>query len=162
MPPNVGLRAPGNAWRLDAGTHSRSGAVPVALSPISTDTSKPPALGKALEGPVSFIGRRQARSRRTIRENDGDIWPAWGLPGQRAHVGLSAALLWYAGGQLLDAVGVCAQEMGDPQLALFLGRIMESPEQPLVSQIVHKELLPGEIKPSTEMDIITAGSITES
>ena len=78
------------------------------------------------------------------------------------HVGLSAALLWYAGGQLLDAVGVCAQEMGDPQLALFLGRIMESPEQPLVSQIVHKELLPGEIKPSTEMDIITAGSITES
>lgn len=48
-----------------------------------------------------------------------------------------------AGGQLLDAVSVCAREMGDPQLALFLARLMETPEQPLVRDIVHKELLPG-------------------
>ena len=65
-----------------------------------------------------------------------------------------------AGGQLADAVGVCAREMGDPQLALFLGRIMESPEQPLVRQIVHKELLPGQSPRESEMGTGDAGCIT--
>lgn len=43
----------------------------------------------------------------------------------------------------MDAVSVCAREMGDPQLALFLARILETPQQSLVRQIVQKELLPG-------------------
>jgi len=33
--------------------------------------------------------------------------------------------------------------MGDPQLALFLGRLMQTPQQPLLAPLVHKELLPG-------------------
>ena len=64
-----------------------------------------------------------------------------------------------AGGQLADAVGVCARELGDPQLALFLGRIMESPEQPLVRQIVLKELLPGQSSRQTDMGTGDAGCI---
>lgn len=48
-----------------------------------------------------------------------------------------------AGGQALDAVSVCAREMGDPQLALFLARLMETPDLRLVRDIVHKDLLPG-------------------
>lgn len=38
---------------------------------------------------------------------------------------------------------MCAREMGDPQLALLLGRLMETPQQPLLPTLVHKELLPG-------------------
>ena len=37
---------------------------------------------------------------------------------------------------------MCAREMGDPQLALFLGRLMATPQQPLLPQLVDKELLP--------------------
>ena len=48
-----------------------------------------------------------------------------------------------AGGQPQDALSVCAREMGDPQLALFLGRLLETPQQPLLPVVVQKELLPG-------------------
>jgi hypothetical protein len=48
-----------------------------------------------------------------------------------------------AGGQPQDALSVCAREMGDPQLALFLGRLMETTQQPLLPALVKKELLPG-------------------
>ena len=38
---------------------------------------------------------------------------------------------------------MCAREMGDPQLALFLGRLMETSQQPLLPAVVSKDLLPG-------------------
>ena len=61
-----------------------------------------------------------------------------------------------AAGEHKDAVGVCAREMGDPQLALFLARLLDgraSPAAgaagsaaapgPLLRGVIAGELLPG-------------------
>ncbi len=48
-----------------------------------------------------------------------------------------------AGGALQDAVGVCAHELGDPQLALFLARLLEGEQGTLQQALLTKELLPG-------------------
>lgn len=61
----------------------------------------------------------------------------------------------HAAGEHKDAVGVCAREMGDPQLALFLARLLDgrgSPAGasgsaaapgPLLRGVISAELLPG-------------------
>ncbi|KAA6424834.1 MAG: hypothetical protein FRX49_05008 [Trebouxia sp. A1-2] len=54
-----------------------------------------------------------------------------------------AAAFFVLGGALQDAVGVCAHELGDPQLALFLARLLEGERGPLQQALVTKELLPG-------------------
>ena len=48
------------------------------------------------------------------------------------------------GGAFQDAVGVCAHELGDPQLALFLARLLEGEQGPLQQALLTKELLPGQ------------------
>ena len=48
-----------------------------------------------------------------------------------------------AGGAYKDAVGVCAHELGDPQLALFLARLLEGGQSPLQQHLLSQELLPG-------------------
>lgn len=48
-----------------------------------------------------------------------------------------------AGGAYKDAVGVCAHELGDPQLALFLARLLEGGQSPLQQHLLSRELLPG-------------------
>lgn len=47
------------------------------------------------------------------------------------------------GGNPKDALGVCATEMGDPQLALFVARILEPQCGPLTTRLIQHELLPG-------------------
>ena len=47
------------------------------------------------------------------------------------------------GGAYKDAVGVCAHELGDPQLALFLARLLEGGQSPLQQHLLSQELLPG-------------------
>lgn len=47
------------------------------------------------------------------------------------------------GGAYKDAVGVCATELGDPQLALFLARLLEGGQSPLQHHLLSRELLPG-------------------
>ncbi len=42
-------------------------------------------------------------------------------------------------------MGVCAHELGDPQLALFLARLLEGEQGPLQQALLTKELLPGSI-----------------
>ncbi|KAL0019249.1 hypothetical protein WJX77_001067 [Trebouxia sp. C0004] len=54
-----------------------------------------------------------------------------------------AAAFFVLGGALQDAVGVCAHELGDPQLALFLARLLEGEQGPLQQALLAKELLPG-------------------
>lgn len=49
------------------------------------------------------------------------------------------------GGAYKDAVGVCAHELGDPQLALFLARILEGGQSPLQQHLLSQELLPGHL-----------------
>ena len=48
-----------------------------------------------------------------------------------------------AGGAYKDAVGVCAHEMNDPQLALFLARLLEGEHGPLQQNLISGDLLPG-------------------
>ncbi len=48
-----------------------------------------------------------------------------------------------AAGAHQDAVGVCAHELADPQLALFLCRVLEGPGGPLQCHLITGELLPG-------------------
>ena len=48
------------------------------------------------------------------------------------------------GGAYKDAVGVCAHELGDPQLALFLARLLEGGQSPLQQHLLSDELLPGD------------------
>ena len=48
-----------------------------------------------------------------------------------------------AGGAYKDAVGVCAHEMKDPQLALFLARLLEGEHGPLQQNLISGDLLPG-------------------
>lgn len=48
-----------------------------------------------------------------------------------------------AGGAHRDAVGVCAHELKDPQLALFLARLLEGPQGPLQQALISDELLHG-------------------
>lgn len=50
-----------------------------------------------------------------------------------------------AAGQLRDAVGVCANELADPQLAIFLCRLLEPTPGPLLRHLLADELLPREI-----------------
>ena len=52
------------------------------------------------------------------------------------------------GGHLKDAVGVCAHELADPQLAIFVARLLEPKEGALLSNLLANELLPR--KHSTE------------
>ena len=47
-----------------------------------------------------------------------------------------------AAGHLRDAVGVCARELNDPQLALFLARLLEPTPGPLLRHTLADELLP--------------------
>lgn len=47
-----------------------------------------------------------------------------------------------AGGRLKDAVGVCAHELADPQLAIFVARLLEPQQQGLLSNLLANELLP--------------------
>ncbi|KAL0048506.1 hypothetical protein WJX82_004799 [Trebouxia sp. C0006] len=54
-----------------------------------------------------------------------------------------AAAFFVLGGALQDAVGVCAHELGDPQLALFLARLLEGEQGTLQQALLTKELLPG-------------------
>ena len=53
-----------------------------------------------------------------------------------------------AGGSARDAVGVCAHEMGDPQLALFLCHLLEGPHGQLQRELLTRDLLPGELQSS--------------
>ncbi len=48
----------------------------------------------------------------------------------------------HAAGQLRDAVGVCANELADPQLAIFLCRLLEPAGGPLLQHLLADELLP--------------------
>lgn len=47
-----------------------------------------------------------------------------------------------AGGAQQDAVGVCAKEIEDPQLALFLCHMLEGPQGPLQHHLITTHLLP--------------------
>ena len=47
------------------------------------------------------------------------------------------------GGAYKDAIGVCAHELGDPQLALFLARLLEGGQGSLQQHLLSQELLPG-------------------
>ena len=47
-----------------------------------------------------------------------------------------------AGGHLKDAVGVCARELADPQLAIFVARLLEPQQSGLLSDLLANELLP--------------------
>lgn len=53
--------------------------------------------------------------------------------------------LWVgtAGESHKDALGVCANEMGDPQLALFVSRILENSIGPLTTLLIEHELILG-------------------
>ena len=53
---------------------------------------------------------------------------------------LSACM--HAAGQLRDAVGVCANELADPQLAIFLCRLLEPAGGYLLQHLLADELLP--------------------
>eukprot|EP00803_Ostreobium_quekettii_P006943 evm.model.scf_1246.1 EVM.evm.TU.scf_1246.1 scf_1246:4740-12226(+) len=65
---------------------------------------------------------------------------AFVLLGQHRHS--LAAGLFIAGGQVRDGLSVCAHEMQDPQLALFLATLIEGALGPLKKELVEKELLP--------------------
>ena len=47
-----------------------------------------------------------------------------------------------AGGRSHDAVGVCAHELADPQLGLFLARLLSDSTNALAA-LINQELLPG-------------------
>lgn len=47
-----------------------------------------------------------------------------------------------AGGHLKDAVGVCAHELADPQLAIFVARLLEPEQGALLGNLLANELLP--------------------
>ena len=47
-----------------------------------------------------------------------------------------------AGGHLKDAVGVCAHELADPQLAIFVARLLEPQQRGLLSDLLANELMP--------------------
>ncbi|BDA47164.1 probable DmX-like protein 2 at C-terminar half [Coccomyxa sp. Obi] len=53
-----------------------------------------------------------------------------------------AAAFFILAGQLRDAVGVCANELADPQLAIFLCRLLEPTPGPLLRHLLADELLP--------------------
>ena len=61
------------------------------------------------------------------------------LPGH-----LPLDLIWAcpAGGAQQDAVGVCAKEIEDPQLALFLCHMLEGPQGPLQHHLITTHMLP--------------------
>ena len=45
------------------------------------------------------------------------------------------------GGAQQDAIGVCAKEIDDPQLALFLCHMLEGPQGPLQHHLITNQLL---------------------
>ena len=47
-----------------------------------------------------------------------------------------------AGDHLKDAVGVCAHELADPQLAIFVARLLEPKQGALLSDLLTNDLLP--------------------
>ena len=47
-----------------------------------------------------------------------------------------------AGGHLKDAVGVCAHELADPQLAIFVARLLDPEKGALLGALLANELLP--------------------
>lgn len=49
-----------------------------------------------------------------------------------------AAAFFLIGGHIKDAIGVCAKEMEDPQLALFLMTLLDKPNKKLTNEIIHK------------------------
>ncbi|CAL5224911.1 g7676 [Coccomyxa viridis] len=53
-----------------------------------------------------------------------------------------AAAFFILGGHLKDAVGVCAHELADPQLAIFVARLLEPKQGALLSSLLAHELLP--------------------
>lgn len=79
-----------------------------------------------------------------------------------------AAVLPPAAGAHKDAVGVCAREMGDPQLALFLARLLDAAAAksadaaaaagvaagPLLRHVIMSELLPGAFNIHKECGIV--------
>ncbi len=42
----------------------------------------------------------------------------------------------------MDAVGVCAHELADPQLAIFVARLLEPEQGALLGNLLANELLP--------------------
>ena len=54
-----------------------------------------------------------------------------------------------AGGHLKDAVGVCAHELADPQLAIFVARLLEPKQGALLSNLLANELLPRKLLSSS-------------
>eukprot|EP00884_Botryococcus_braunii_P004810 jgi/Botrbrau1/1432/Bobra.0063s0124.2 len=52
-----------------------------------------------------------------------------------------AAAFFILGGSHKDALGVCANEMGDPQLALFVSRILENGIGALTARLIEHELI---------------------
>lgn len=80
----------------------------------------------------------------------------------------NAAVLPLAAGAHKDAVGVCAREMGDPQLALFLARLLDAAAAksadaaaaagvaagPLLRHVIMSELLPGAFNIHKECGIV--------
>ena len=48
-------------------------------------------------------------------------------------------------------MGVCAHELGDPQLALFLARLLEGEQGPLQQSLLSKELMPGQHLPLLQL-----------
>ncbi|KAK9861889.1 hypothetical protein WJX84_003839 [Apatococcus fuscideae] len=52
-----------------------------------------------------------------------------------------AAAFFLLGGAQQDAVGVCATEIADPQLALFLCHLLEGPQGPLQHHLITSQLL---------------------
>ena len=57
-------------------------------------------------------------------------------------------VMFFAGGAQQDAVGVCAQELQDPQLALFLCHMLEGPQGPLQHHLISSQLLPRKLSSS--------------
>lgn len=52
-----------------------------------------------------------------------------------------SASFFLLGGQLLNAVEVLAQDLGDPQMALVVARLQEGENGPIFSRIVDRYLL---------------------
>lgn len=63
---------------------------------------------------------------------------------QKSNNDVPLLVLPAAAGRPRDAVGVCASELDDPQLALFLARLLEPSPGPLLRHTLADELLPRE------------------
>ena len=81
---------------------------------------------------LTTIEHRPVHSHDTLPIKMPSIWAA------RSGPGVPVA----AGGHLKDAVGVCAHELADPQLAIFVARLLEPQQRGLLSDLLANELLP--------------------